>query len=77
MDAVTVSGVKKRYREGEHIVHAVDGVDLVLGRVISRPSRGLREGGKTTLLNLIGGLDHPDEGNDLGRRDCPRRPHGR
>ncbi len=62
MDAVTVSGVKKRYREGEHIVHAVDGVDLVLGKGDFATLAGPSGSGKTTLLNLIGGLDHPDEG---------------
>ncbi len=62
MESVMVSGVKKRYREGEHIVHAVDGVDLVLHAGEFATLAGPSGSGKTTLLNIIGGLDRPDEG---------------
>ncbi len=63
MEAVKASGVKKSYLEGEHIVHAVDGVDLVLDGGEFATLAGPSGSGKTTLLNLIGGLDRPDEGS--------------
>lgn len=55
----------KAYRSKAHTVHALDGVSLTL------PSSGLifvlgKSGcGKTTLLNILGGLDRLDEGDLL------------
>ncbi|MHB9028180.1 MAG: ABC transporter ATP-binding protein [Candidatus Latescibacterota bacterium] len=62
MDAVVLNGVKKFYHEGEYVIHAVDGVDLVLGEGEFATLAGPSGSGKTTLLNLIGGLDRADEG---------------
>ena len=47
-------GLTKVYRMGEVEVHALRGVDLVLG-----PSGS----GKSTLLNILGGLDVPTAGH--------------
>ncbi len=62
MNAIALSGVKKFYREGDGIVHAVDGVDLTLAPGEFASLAGPSGSGKTTLLNLIGGLDRPDSG---------------
>ncbi len=62
MDAVALKGVKKFYHDGEHVIHAVDGVDLTLKSGEFATLAGPSGSGKTTLLNLIGGLDRPDEG---------------
>jgi len=62
MDRITLERVEKRFKEGEHIVRAVDGVDLVLEQGDFVAIAGPSGSGKTTLLNLIGGLDRPDEG---------------
>jgi putative ABC transport system ATP-binding protein len=62
MEAVLLKGVRKYYREGEHTVHAVDGVDLEIGSGEFTTLAGPSGSGKTTLLNLIGSLDRPDEG---------------
>ncbi len=62
MEAVILKDVKKFYREGEFVVHAVDGVDLALQEGEFATLAGPSGSGKTTLLNLIGGLDRSDEG---------------
>lgn len=59
---VTATGLRRSYRRGTRLVEALRGVDLTVERgellVVIGPSGG----GKSTLLNLIGGLDRPDEG---------------
>ena len=62
MSAVRCIDLCKTYRQGDQDIKALDHVDLevaVGGFVcLSAPSGG----GKTTLLNAIGGLDIPDSG---------------
>lgn len=54
--------ISKTYRTSTHTVHALDGICLTF------PSHGMifvlgKSGcGKTTLLNILGGLDRPDRG---------------
>ena len=59
---VRVEDVTRTYRLGEHEVHALRGVSLVVNRgefvVLTGPSGA----GKTTLVNVIGGLDRPTSG---------------
>ena len=62
MNAIRLSGVKKYFSEGEHIVRAVDGVDLVLEKGAFAALAGPSGSGKTSILNLTGGLDRPDAG---------------
>jgi len=62
MNAIELHGVKKFYKEGDSLVHAVDGVDLTLAPGEFASLAGPSGSVKTTLLNLIGGLDRPDEG---------------
>jgi len=62
METITLKNVEKNFREGEHIVHAVNGVDAVLEQGDFAAIAGPSGSGKTTLLNLIGGLDRPDKG---------------
>ncbi len=68
--AVRVSGLEKNYRQGQHDVAALAGVDLSLCpgefAVLAGPSGS----GKTTLLNLIGALDRPSKGRvEIGGMD--------
>ena len=62
MEIVRFENVSKIYKSGEHVLKALDSVNLVLeeGRfiVILGPSGA----GKSTLLNLLGGLDSPSDG---------------
>jgi len=63
MDSITLTDVRKEFQEAEHVVHAVDGVDLAIKRGDFATLAGPSGSGKTTLLNLIGGLDRPDGGD--------------
>lgn len=62
MTAVRCIDLCKTYRQGEVDIKALDHVNLEIGEggfvCLSAPSGG----GKTTLLNAIGGLDKPDSG---------------
>lgn len=59
---ITLKNATKRYGEGESLVYALNGADVEIEKgeicVILGPSGS----GKSTLLNMLGGLDHLDEG---------------
>jgi len=59
---VQLSGVSKRYGEGELTVQALQEVDLTLERGAFAAVVGPSGSGKTTLLNMLGALDRPDAG---------------
>ncbi|AXE79838.1 MULTISPECIES: ABC transporter ATP-binding protein [Streptomyces] len=59
----TLRDVTKRYTRGKTTVHALDGVDLTIedgGRLVIQGPTG---GGKSTLLQMLGGLDRPTSGS--------------
>jgi putative ABC transport system ATP-binding protein len=62
MSAVRCIDICKTYRQGDQKIMGLDHIDLEIEEggfvVLSAPSGG----GKTTLLNAIGGLDMPDSG---------------
>lgn len=60
--ALVVRGVRRTFNPGNAPVRALRGVDLSIGRGEFVAVMGPSGGGKTTLLNLVAGLDTPDEG---------------
>ena len=58
-----LSGVTKRYRGGKETVARLDGVDLDRSPTATRlVIQGPTGGGKSTLLQMLGGLDRPTAG---------------
>jgi putative ABC transport system ATP-binding protein len=58
----TLTGVTKLYHKGRQTIPAVTGLDLVIGDGEWLAVQGRTGHGKTTLLNLLGGLDRPTQG---------------
>lgn len=65
MALIQLKGVSKIYTSGEHVLRALDNVDMSIEKgkfvVILGPSGA----GKSTLLNILGGLDASSEGSAL------------
>ncbi|MFF5401665.1 ABC transporter ATP-binding protein [Streptomyces misionensis] len=57
-----LKNVTKRYTRGKETVHALDGVDLTIGDGDRLVIQGPTGGGKSTLLQMLGGLDRPTSG---------------
>lgn len=58
-----LKGIKKDYKTAGLVVHALKGVDLNFRKNEFVSILGASGCGKTTLLNIIGGLDHYTEGD--------------
>ncbi|WP_069767212.1 ABC transporter ATP-binding protein [Streptomyces sp. LUP30] len=61
-DMVVVEDLRRTYGGGDTAVHALRGVSFTVPRGELVALRGRSGSGKTTVLNLIGGLDSPDGG---------------
>lgn len=59
---IAVHGVRKKYRVGNQLVSALDGVNVELGAQSFVSLVGPSGAGKSTLLHILGALDSPDEG---------------
>jgi putative ABC transport system ATP-binding protein len=65
-------GVRRVFKQGDRLVEALAGVDLVVSQGEFLALEGASGSGKTTLLQLLGGLDQPSagqveyDGHDLG-----------
>ena len=62
---VRTEGVRRDYRLGEDVVHAVRGVDLTIATGEWVAIVGPSGCGKSTLLNLLGAIDAPSAGRVL------------
>lgn len=59
---VEVTGLRKTYVMGKTEVHALQGVDLTIGQGELVAIMGTSGSGKSTMMNIIGGLDYPSAG---------------
>ena len=59
---IEAAHISREYRIGSDVVHAVQNVDLKVGRGRFITLVGRSGSGKTTLMNLHAGLDHPTSG---------------
>ena len=76
---VELRGVHKTYRLGQHVIPALQGVDLAVQRGELLALTGPSGSGKSTILNLAGLIDTPDHGEIVldgqvinGLADIPR-----
>jgi putative ABC transport system ATP-binding protein len=58
-----LSGVTKRYTRGKETVDALRGIDPTIGEGDRLVIQGPTGGGKSTLLQMLGGLDRPTAGS--------------
>jgi len=59
---IELRGVHKTYRMGQHVIPALQGVDLCVQRGELLALTGPSGSGKSTILNLCGLIDTPDSG---------------
>ncbi len=72
-DFVLFENVYKRYKMGEVTITAADGVSFSINEGEFAVVVGLSGAGKTTVLNILGGIDNCDEGRILvGGKDISR-----
>ena len=62
MEFITFENVERDYYIGGNIIKAVDGVSFELNRGTFNVVLGQSGAGKTTVLNLLGGMDSPTAG---------------
>jgi putative ABC transport system ATP-binding protein len=62
-EIIRTEGLTRSYPMGESIIHALRGVDTVIGRGEYVAIMGPSGSGKSTLMNLIGCLDSADAGS--------------
>ncbi|MEV8318141.1 ABC transporter ATP-binding protein [Streptomyces sp. NPDC059900] len=73
-----LNGVTKQYRRGKETVDALAGVDLAIGDGDRLVIQGPTGGGKSTLLQMLGGLDRPTSGSvELDGVDLASLPEAR
>ena len=59
---IEMRGIHRTYVMGDNLVHALKGVDLTIEHGASIAIMGQSGSGKSTMMNLIGCLDTPSEG---------------
>ena len=62
MALVEIRNLTKRFRKGDEVITPLDDVDLDIEQEDFLSLMGPSGTGKSTLLNLIGGIDRPDSG---------------
>ena len=76
---IRLDNVRKTFTAGESKIHALDGVSLDIERGEFVAIMGRSGSGKSTMMNIIGLLDRPDEGAYLlsGRNVASLSEHAR
>ena len=65
MPYIKLENIYKKYKAGAITVNALNGINLEINQGDFIAITGKSGGGKTTLLNLLGGLDTPTKGRIL------------
>ena len=65
MPYIKLENIYKKYKAGAITVNALNGINLEINQGAFIAITGKSGGGKTTLLNLLGGLDTPTKGRIL------------
>jgi putative ABC transport system ATP-binding protein len=79
MSYIELRNVERVYGSGDSAVRAADGVDLTVEKGELCMIVGPSGAGKTTVLNLLGGMDHPTagqilvDGKDIAKYDRRQR----
>ncbi|MFJ5776058.1 ABC transporter ATP-binding protein [Streptomyces sp. NPDC093094] len=60
-----LTAVTKHYTRGKETIHALNGIDLTIADGDRLVIQGPTGGGKSTLLQMLGGLDRPSSGQVL------------
>ncbi len=67
---ISISQLRKTFRMGQNVVHALAGIDLQIPRGSLTVVMGPSGSGKSTLLYLLGGLDRPTGGKIFVEQTC-------
>lgn len=62
MSFITFENIEREYRVGGNSIKAVDGVNFTIEKGTFTVVLGQSGAGKTTILNLLGGMDSPTKG---------------
>ena len=62
MEFIELENVEREYRVGDAVIKAVDGVSFALTKGTFNVILGQSGAGKTTILNMLGGMDSPTAG---------------
>ncbi|NLO40249.1 MAG: ABC transporter ATP-binding protein [Ruminiclostridium sp.] len=65
MDFITFDNVEREYHVGGSVIKAVDGISFGIQKGTVNVVLGQSGAGKTTVLNLLGGMDSPTKGRIL------------
>ena len=67
---IRLEGIRRIYRVGVELIHALDGIDLEIGTNEYVSIMGPSGSGKSTMMNLLGCLDRPTAGTyELGDKN--------
>ena len=73
MSLVEFNNVYKRYKTGEIVINAVDGISFKVEEGEFAIVVGASGAGKTTVLNILGGMDSCSEGEIIvGGKDISK-----